>query len=219
VRSGTVSAGPDSEPFVLKTRDLLVVFGTGRGDRCKPGPAETVPLRTWASCWTSPMNRPMASCDLPRARKPGDFCGRGGRFGAHAATSRFYPPYYGSSPSSRGSTRARASSIIRNPFAVEEVAYFIPAPNKNTMAFCADGVGHPEGDPKITPACTKVIQTTTSRGGRSRPHLQRRPAGHGTAHHPADGACSAGRGEVTTPTILSLRSAHVGRINSAVWNG
>jgi len=27
------------------------------------------------------------------------------------------------------------------------------------MAFCADGVSHPDGDPKITPACTKVIQT------------------------------------------------------------
>ena len=49
---------------------------------------------------------------------------------------------------------------IRDPFAVQEVAYFIPAPNKNTMAFCpSDGISHPAGDPKITPDCQKVIET------------------------------------------------------------
>jgi len=49
---------------------------------------------------------------------------------------------------------------IRDPFAVQEVAYFIPAPNKNTMAFCPeDGISHPAGDPKITSACQKVIET------------------------------------------------------------
>ena len=46
-----------------------------------------------------------------------------------------------------------------DPFAVQEVAYFVPAPNKNTMAFCPDGVSHPAGDPKITSACRAVIQT------------------------------------------------------------
>src|SRR2546423_1028440 len=52
-----------------------------------------------------------------------------------------------------------AQKAIVFPFAVEEVAYFIPAPNRNTMAFCADGISHPEGDPRITSACAKVIQT------------------------------------------------------------
>jgi hypothetical protein len=42
---------------------------------------------------------------------------------------------------------------------VQEVAYFIPAPDKNTMAFCPDGVSHPSGDPKITPACQNAIET------------------------------------------------------------
>ncbi len=42
---------------------------------------------------------------------------------------------------------------------MQEVAYFIPAPNKNTMAFCPeDGISHPAGDPKITSACQKVIE-------------------------------------------------------------
>ena len=48
---------------------------------------------------------------------------------------------------------------IRNPFAVKEIAYFIPEPNENTMSFCVDGISHPDGDPVITSDCNKVIQT------------------------------------------------------------
>jgi hypothetical protein len=55
--------------------------------------------------------------------------------------------------------RGHADLRHPRPFAVQEVAYFIPAPTKFTQSFCADGVSHPDGDPKITPACTKVIQT------------------------------------------------------------
>ena len=42
---------------------------------------------------------------------------------------------------------------------MREIGYFIPAVNKNTMSFCVDGISRPDGDPKITAACTKVIQT------------------------------------------------------------
>jgi hypothetical protein len=56
---------------------------------------------------------------------------------------------------------------IRDPFAVQEVAYFIPAPNENTMLFCPDGVSHPEGDPKITSACERD-RDEQRRGRRSR---------------------------------------------------
>src|SRR5206468_4950476 len=89
----------------------------------------------------------------------GDFCGKGGRFGAHSVTESFYAPYYGKLAIFSWFNAGTRIFDIRDPFAVQEVAYFIPAPNKNTMAFCADGISHPDGDPKITPACTKVIQT------------------------------------------------------------
>jgi hypothetical protein len=146
---------------VLKTRDLLVVASEqGRGDHCKPGPGGNRPaphLGFLLDITNEPTPWPLATFHVPE--NPGDFCGRGGRFGAHAGHESFYPPYYGKLAIFSWFNAGTRVFDIRNPFAVEEVAYFIPAPNKNTMAFCADGIGHPEGDPKITPACTKVIQT------------------------------------------------------------
>src|SRR5258706_210699 len=146
---------------VLKTRDLLVVASEqGRGDHCRPGPGgnRSAPhLGFLLDITNEPTPWPLATFHVPE--NPGDFCGRGGRFGAHAGTESFYPPYYGKLAIFSWFNAGTRVFDIRNPFAVEEGAYFIPAPNKNTMAFCADGISHPDGDPKITPACTKVIQT------------------------------------------------------------
>ena len=146
---------------VLKTRDLLVVASEqGRGEHCRPGPGANRPAPHFGfllDITNEPTPWPLATFHVPE--NPGDFCGRGGRFGAHAGTESFYPPYYGKLAIFSWFNAGTRVFDIRNPFAVQEVAYFIPAPNKNTMAFCADGVSHPDGDPKITPACTKVIQT------------------------------------------------------------
>jgi hypothetical protein len=146
---------------VLKTRDLMIVASEqGRGEHCKPGPGNNRPaphfgflldITNEATPW------PLATFSVPE--NPGDFCGRGGRFGNHASHESFYPPYYGKLAIFSWFNAGTRIFDIRNPFSVEEVAYFIPAPNKNTMSFCSDGVSHPDGDPKITPACVKVIQT------------------------------------------------------------
>jgi hypothetical protein len=153
----------------LKTRDLLIVPSeASRGDHCAPGPgrggaggaaaredraaphlAFLVDITSEAAPWN------LSTFRVPDA----DFCGKGGRFGAHAMTELFYPPYYGKLAIFSWFNAGTRIFDMRDPFAVQEVAYFIPAPNENTMAFCADGVSHPAGDPKITPACTKVIQT------------------------------------------------------------
>jgi hypothetical protein len=90
---------------------------------------------------------------------PGDFCGKGGRFGAHSIPETFYPPYYGKLAIFSWFNAGTRIFDIRDPFSVQEIAYFIPAPNKFTQSFCPDGVSHPDGDPKITSACVKVIQT------------------------------------------------------------
>ena len=120
-----------------------------REDRPAPHLAFLVDITYEAAPWN------LSTFRVPDA----DFCGRGGRFGAHAMTELFYPPYYGKLAIFSWFNAGTRIFDMRDPFAVQEIAYFIPAPNKNTMAFCADGVSHPDGDPKITPACTKVIQT------------------------------------------------------------
>ena len=64
--------------------------------------------------------------------------------------NRFTPPYYGKIAIFSWFNAGTRVFDIRDPFSVQEVAYFIPAPNKYTMMFCPDGVSHPAGDPKIT---------------------------------------------------------------------
>ena len=146
----------------LKRRDLLIVPSeSSRGDHCGPGPngdragphlAFLLDISTEAAPW------PISTFRVPET--PGDYCGKGGRFGTHSVAESFYQPYYGKLAIFSWFNAGTRVFDIRDPFAVEEVAYFIPAPNKFTMSFCpSDGVSHPAGDPKITPECQKVIET------------------------------------------------------------
>ena len=154
----------------LKKRDLLIVPSeASRGDHCAPGPGRGGAGGGEPAREDRPAPHLAFLVDVTNEQAPWnlstfrvadtDFCGKGGRFGAHAMTESFYPPYYGKLAIFSWFNAGTRIFDMRDPFAVREIAYFIPAPNKNTMAFCADGVSHPEGDPKITPACTKVIQT------------------------------------------------------------
>jgi hypothetical protein len=146
---------------VLKTRDLVIITSEqGRGDHCNPGPGGDRPAPHMAflvdvTNEATPWNLSTFHVD----ERVGDFCGRGGRFGAHAGTESFYPQYYGKLAIFSWFNAGTRVFDIRNPFDVKEIAYFIPAVNKNTMSFCVDGISHPDGDPAITSACTKVIQT------------------------------------------------------------
>jgi hypothetical protein len=145
----------------LKKRDFLIVTSeeTGSESRCSTGRGEDsgdaphlaflVDITHEATPW------PVSTFRVPE----GDFCAKGGRFGAHAVSESFYPPYYGKLAIFSWFNAGTRIFDIRDPFAVQEVGYFIPAPNKNTQSFCPDGVSHPDGDPKITSDCVKVIQT------------------------------------------------------------
>jgi hypothetical protein len=146
----------------LKKRDLLIVPSeSSRGDHCSPGPggeragphlAFMVDISNEATPW------PISTFHVPE--NPGDYCGKGGRFGTHAVAESFYQPYYGKIAIFSWFNAGTRVFDIRDPFSVQEVAYFIPAPNKNTMSFCPeDGISHPVGDPKINAACQKVIET------------------------------------------------------------
>jgi hypothetical protein len=143
----------------LKNRDFLIVPSeSGRGTHCSPGPggdrpgphlAFMVDISNEATPW------PVSTFRVPE----GDFCAKGGRFGAHSVNESFYPAYYGKLAIFSWFNAGTRIFDIRDPFAVQEVGYFIPAVNKFTQSFCPDGVSHPDGDPKITSACVKVIQT------------------------------------------------------------
>jgi len=144
----------------LKKRDLMIVPSeASRGDHCAPDPngaragphlAFLLDITNEATPW------PIATFRVPE--NPGDFCGKGGRFGAHAVTESFYAPYYGKLAIFSWFNAGTRVFDIRDPFAVQEDAYFIPAPTKNTTPYCPDGA-HALGDPKVTSACQNAIQT------------------------------------------------------------
>jgi hypothetical protein len=150
---------PYQQHTVLQTRDLVLVTSEqGRGDHCQPGPNGDRPAPHLAflvdvTNEATPWNLSTFHVDEK------GFCEKGGRFGAHASTESFYPPYYGKLAIFSWFNAGTRVFDIRNPFDVREIAYFIPEPNENTMSFCVDGISHPDGDPVITPACNKVIQT------------------------------------------------------------
>jgi len=69
-------------------------------------------------------------------RNPGDFCNKGGRFGAHASTESFYPPYWGRLAIISWFNAGVRLWDIRDPSNPVPVAYFIPARNNNTIMNC-----------------------------------------------------------------------------------
>jgi len=78
--------------------------------------------------------------------QPNNFCNQGARFGAHASTELFYPPYYGRLAIVSWFTGGVRVFDIRNPDNARPIAYFIPAPNDT-------GCG-PGGGPSPGPGCT-----------------------------------------------------------------
>jgi hypothetical protein len=147
----------------LVKRDLMIVSSeSSRGDHCNPGPGGDRPqphmgflvdITTEAAPWS------VGTFHVPVTPGTGDFCKKGGRFGAHAATEAFYGPYYGKIAIFSWFNAGTRIFDIRDPYGIQEIAYFIPAPTKFTMMFCPDGVSHPPGDPKINSDCSRVIQT------------------------------------------------------------
>jgi hypothetical protein len=77
---------------------------------------------------------------------PNGFCNQGGRFGAHASTELFYPPYYGRLAIVSWFAGGVRVFDIRNPDDARAIAYFIPAPNDT-------GCGS-QGGPSPGPGCT-----------------------------------------------------------------
>jgi hypothetical protein len=78
---------------------------------------------------------PIATLNVPQS--PGDFCNKGARLGAHAVTEAIYPPYYGKIIGVSWFNAGARIWDIRDPRNPRPIAYYIQAPNKNTIASCA----------------------------------------------------------------------------------
>jgi hypothetical protein len=115
-----------------QSKNLLLVASEGTANNC----FGEAPHDSWIldiSAETSPW--PMATLSVPQ--QPGDFCGKGGRFGAHSVTEAIFPAYYGKIMSVSWFNAGVRVWDIRDPKSPKPVAYYIQAPNENTMASCS----------------------------------------------------------------------------------
>jgi len=131
----------------LNRRDILILVSEAGANQCYgEGPHLTFLLDFTNE--SSPF--PISTLRVPEM--PGDFCNKGGRFGAHAVTESFYPRYYGKIAIVSWFNAGVRVWDIRDPFVPQPVAYFIPAPNENTTENC---VTYGDGGT----ICKRAIQT------------------------------------------------------------
>jgi hypothetical protein len=76
------------------------------------------------------------------SQSPGNFCGKGSRFGVHEINRQIYPPYYGRLLIVAMFNAGLQVWDIRDPYNPRRVAYFIEAPNGNTQANCGKYQGN-----------------------------------------------------------------------------
>ena len=80
--------------------------------------------------------RPFSVSNFYVPEKPGNFCERGGRFGAHASHENMTPIYHKRLAFISWFNAGLRVVDIRDPFSMREAAYYIPAINKNTAKRC-----------------------------------------------------------------------------------
>jgi hypothetical protein len=131
----------------LRKRDLLLVVSeAARADNCGQNYPPDQLLQGRAAphlaflldITNEPTPWPLSTFRVQETQGGIDFCGRGGRFGAHSSAESFYPPYYGKIAVFAWFNAGVRIWDIRDPFAVHEVAYFVPPANQNTVPTCSN---------------------------------------------------------------------------------
>jgi len=148
---------------ILQKRDLLLVSSeAGRSDNCganyppeennRPAPhlAWVIDISNEATPW------PLSTLRVQETQ--GDYCGRGGRQGVHSSAESFYPPYYGKLAVIAWFNAGVRVWDIRDPFAVHEVGYYIPAPNEYSVPQCSNS-NTEEGGEFGTETATSTCRT------------------------------------------------------------
>ncbi len=83
---------------------------------------------------------PISTLDI--GQFPGNFCAKGGRFGVHELNREIYAPYYGRIVVAAMFNAGLQVWDIRDPYNPRRIAYFIQAPNKNTITSCGTYQGN-----------------------------------------------------------------------------
>jgi hypothetical protein len=124
-----------------RVRDFVVLVNESVANRCleprqlvylvdvtrKPEPPQLPPTES----------KPMVVANFQVPEASGNFCDRGGRFGAHASNESFTPTFYGKLVFVSWFNAGVRAIDIREPYSPREVGFFIPATTANTEERCA----------------------------------------------------------------------------------
>ena len=157
-----------------KTRDIVMIVDEAILNECNE-PRQMV----WFADVTVE-KLPMMISNYTVKEASGNFCERGGRFGAHSSNESMAPVYYKKMAFISFFNAGVRALDIRDPYHPTEVGYFIPAITAATDKRCVkiDEQGALQGrDPD-----------QQCRDRRARLHLHRRPRQYRPAHSRTDGA-------------------------------
>ena len=134
----------DFQPAEKKVRDFLVIVNENNVTVCNE------PRQMAYFVDITDEKRPLGVANYDVLESSGNFCARGGRFGAHASNENLTPIYYRRLMFFSWFNAGVRVVDVRNPYRPREVGYFIPARTEKTDLRCAD-------EEKRT-GCVPVIQ-------------------------------------------------------------
>lgn len=123
-----------------QTWDLLAITSEQTANDCAPQDWKNPQLLDITPATNSngqPTETIWPISTLPVGQFPGDFCNKGARFGIHELNRQIYAPYYGRLIVAAYFNAGLHVWDIRDPYSPREVAYFIQAPNANTLLSCS----------------------------------------------------------------------------------
>ena len=124
---------PQSEGFRTgrpKTRDMLLVANESTQNECREDYHMAFMLDI------TDETKPYGVSNFHIDEKAGNFCNRGGRFGAHSSHENMTPIYHKRLAFFAWFNGGLRVVDYRNPYKMKEVAYYVPAINKNTAKRC-----------------------------------------------------------------------------------
>jgi hypothetical protein len=137
--------GPNAGP---KYRDILVIVNESTGNECR----ESRQQAYFMDITNEKTPFTISNFDVPE--KPGNFCSRGGRFGAHSSNEHQAPMYAKRILFMTWFNAGVRAVDIRNPYQPREIGYYIPATNDKTEQRCVERDGSKQ--------CKIAIQTNNA---------------------------------------------------------
>jgi hypothetical protein len=138
----------DDEDFYWDTRDIVVISNESTANECREAHEQVFLVDV-----TDELN-PFGISNYKVNESEGDFCQRGGRFGAHSSNENMTDDYYRKIVFIAYFNAGIRAVDIRDPFNPKEVGKYIPATTENTEERCVDN-----NDDDIDDVCKIAIQT------------------------------------------------------------